>query len=89
LGKANIEIKLRKQMLESNLMDRVQFLGQLTPTKLRLITPTAWLGLSLEEDMGLNYRYALPNKLFDYISANVPVLVSDLPEMKKLLRNLK
>jgi len=76
-------------MLESNLMDRVQFLGQLTPTKLRLITPTAWLGLSLEEDMGLNYRYALPNKLFDYISANVPVLVSDLPEMKKLLRNLK
>ncbi|HBI80661.1 MAG TPA: hypothetical protein DDY04_01590 [Bacteroidales bacterium] len=89
IGKGDIEIKLRKQMLESNLMDRVQFLGQLTPTKLRLITPTAWLGLSLEEDMGLNYRYALPNKLFDYISAHVPVLVSDLPEMKKIVEEFE
>lgn len=85
IGTGDIEIKLRKQMLESNLFDRVQFLGQLTPDNLRLITPTAWLGLSLEEDMGLNYRYALPNKLFDYIAANVPVLVSDLPEMRKIV----
>lgn len=84
-GTGDIEIKLRKQMLESNLTDRVQFLGQLAPENLRLITPKAWLGLSLEEDMGLNYRYALPNKLFDYIAANVPVLVSDLPEMRKIV----
>jgi glycosyltransferase involved in cell wall biosynthesis len=84
-GTGDIEIKLRRQMLESNLTDRVQFLGQLAPENLRLITPKAWLGLSLEEDMGLNYRYALPNKLFDYIAANVPVLVSDLPEMRKIV----
>lgn len=85
IGTGDVEIKLRKQMLENNLFDRVQFLGQLPPENLRLITPTAWLGLSLEEDMGLNYRYALPNKLFDYIAANVPVLVSDLPEMRKII----
>lgn len=85
VGTGDIEIKLRKQMLESNLLDRVQFLGQLAPEDLRLITPTAWLGLSLEEDMGLSYRYAMPNKLFDYIAANVPVLVSDLPEMRKIV----
>lgn len=89
VGTGDIEIKLRKQMLESNLFDRVQFLGQLTPENLRLITPTAWLGLSLEEDMGLNYRYALPNKLFDYIAANVPVLVSDLPEMRKIVEEFE
>ncbi|MEJ5317583.1 MAG: glycosyltransferase [Tenuifilum sp.] len=85
VGKGDIEIKLRRQMLESDLSGRVQFLGQLTPENLRLVTPTAWLGLSLEEDMGLNYRYALPNKLFDYIAAHVPVLVSDLPEMKRVV----
>lgn len=85
VGTGDVELKLRKQMLENNLFDRVQFLGQLAPENLRLITPTAWLGLSLEEDMGLNYRYALPNKLFDYIAANVPVLVSDLPEMRKVV----
>lgn len=85
VGTGDIEIKLRRQMLESDLSGRVQFLGQLTPENLRLVTPTAWIGLSLEEDMGLNYRYALPNKLFDYIAALVPVLVSDLPEMKRVV----
>ncbi|HDP76538.1 MAG TPA: glycosyltransferase [Bacteroidales bacterium] len=89
VGSGDVEIKLRKQMRENNLFDRVQFLGQLTPDNLKLITPTAWLGLSLEEDMGLNYRYALPNKLFDYIAANVPVLVSDLPEMRKVVEEFE
>jgi glycosyltransferase involved in cell wall biosynthesis len=36
--------------------------------------------------MGLNYYYALPNKLFDYISSGVPVVVSDFPEMGSLVR---
>lgn len=84
-GSGDIEIKLRKQMLEDNLFDRVQFLGQLTPENLKQLTPTAWLGLSLEEDMSLSYRYALPNKLFDYIAAHIPVLVSDLPEMRRVV----
>ena len=49
------------------------------------MTPNATIGMSLEEDLGLNYRYALPNKIFDYIQANIPVIVSDLPEMSKLV----
>jgi glycosyltransferase involved in cell wall biosynthesis len=42
--------------------------------------------MSLEEDLGLNYRYALPNKIFDYLHANVPVIVADLPEMRNLIK---
>lgn len=41
--------------------------------------------MSLEEDLGLNYRYALPNKIFDYIHGNVPVIVADLPEMRAII----
>ena len=60
-------------------------MGKVLPKDLRQFTPNATIGLSLEEDIGLNYRYALPNKLFDYIQAEVPVIVADLPEMKKLV----
>lgn len=84
-GSGDIEFELRKRMLDQKLFDRVEFIGRINPDELYRLTCTAWLGLSLEEDMGLNYRYALPNKLFDYIAAQVPVLVSDLPEMSNLV----
>ena len=52
---------------------------------MKFITTQADLGLSIEEDMGLNYRFALPNKLFDYVQQQVPVMVANLPEMKKIV----
>ena len=67
------------------LENKVHFTGRLAIEELEKLTPTADLGISIEEDLGLNYRYALPNKLFDYIRAGVPVLVSNLPEMKALV----
>ncbi len=71
---------------ESEVEDKVQFYGKLTPIELKKITPKANLGLSLEEDDGLSYRYALPNKVFDYIQARIPMLgSSDLPEIKELI----
>jgi glycosyltransferase involved in cell wall biosynthesis len=85
VGSGDLEVKLRKRVIELDLVDRVEFRGRLPYDKLHELTCKAWLGLSLEEDLGLNYRYALPNKLFDYIQAQVAVLVSDLPEMSKIV----
>ena len=87
VGKGDIELDLRKKVLELNLSDRIEFRGRLSYEKLHELTSKAWLGISLEEDLGLNYRYALPNKLFDYIQAQIAVLVSDLPEMAKVVKD--
>lgn len=43
------------------------------------------MGVSLVQDTCLNHRFALPNKLFDYLAAGVPVLASDLPEIRSIV----
>lgn len=88
IGTGDIEHNLKQQVKEAGLYEKVIFRGRVPLDKLHTYTRMAWLGLSLEEDLGLNYRYALPNKLFDYIQAGVPVMVSALPEMATLVRSL-
>lgn len=88
-GTGDIDNELKNLTKELDLEVRVKFLGRIAPNKLHNITIKARLGLSFEEDLGKNYRYALPNKLFDYIQARVPVLVSGLPEMQKIIDTYK
>ena len=89
IGDGDIFESLKEKVITKNLTHKVHFLGRKNPKELHKITPLANLGISIEEDLGLNYRFALPNKIFDYIQANVPILVSDLPEMKSVVLNYK
>lgn len=79
----------QKLTSEKGLDSKVIFIGAVPPDQLKLITPKADLGLSLEEDLGISYRYALPNKIFDYMHAGVPVLGTDLPDIKRTIENYK
>ena len=84
-GDGDIKAELEQLVKDKNLTSKIEFTGRLPIEELTQLTPQADIGLSIEEDLGLNYRYALPNKLFDYIQAQVPVLVSNLPEMKAIV----
>lgn len=87
IGDGDIMDRLEQEVLLTNMEKRVKFTGKVHPKELKSLTLNADIGFSLEEDLGLNYRYALPNKLFDYIQAEVPVIVSDLPDMKDLVKH--
>jgi hypothetical protein len=43
----------------------------------------------LLEEKGLSYYYALPNRIFDYIQANVPVLATRFPEITNIVEKYK
>lgn len=85
IGNGDIIKNLKSYVKNINLVKKVRFLESLTPNELQKITPLANIGISIEEDLGLNYRFSLPNKIFDYINAEVPILVSNLPEMRKII----
>jgi glycosyltransferase involved in cell wall biosynthesis len=85
VGIGDIYNDLIEKVKKLNLTPKVRFLGRKTIDELPKITAQADLGLSIEKNLGLNYYYALPNKIFDYIQAGVPVLCSDLPEMRKIV----
>jgi len=88
-GDGDIKGQLEQLVNKENLENKVSFTGKLSIEELINLTPQADLGLSIEEDLGLNYRFALPNKLFDYIQAQVPVLITNLPEMDAVVNNYK
>ena len=89
IGAGDVLEDLKKLTKKKNLKSQVKFLGRIEPEYLSKLTPLADVGISIEEDLGLNYRFALPNKIFDYIQAEIPILVSNLPEMKAVVTDHK
>lgn len=88
VGDGDVRIQLEALVNRLDLGSRVFFAGRVPFDRLSWYTRQATMGISLEQDTGLNYRYALPNKLFDYMQAGIPVIASDLPEIRKIVEKV-
>ncbi|VBB43075.1 Glycosyl transferase group 1 [uncultured Paludibacter sp.] len=89
IGEGDISDKLKQQVKSLNLSDRVIFKGKINPENLKSFTASADLGLCLLENKGLSYYYSLPNRIFDYIHAEIPVLATDFPEIRNIVEKNK
>lgn len=85
LGEGSEKEKFNELAKKLKVNDKVFFAGSYPQNELINYTASADIGLALIENISISYYHALPNKLFEYIMANVPVVSCNLPQMKNIV----
>ena len=68
--------------------DRISVVPMAPPQEMATLAARYDIGLSLETDVSANRRVCLTNKIFTYLLAGVPVLLSDTPAQRALAAEL-
>ena len=82
IGDGKIVSQVKQMAKRLKLDDKVFFLPRMPYQQMIALTQQATLGLSLDKNTNTNYAISLPNKVFEYISAHIPILASDLSEIR-------
>ncbi len=80
---------IKRRIVDLHLEEKVKVLPRMSYLELKKLTQRVHLGVSLDKPLHLNYTLSLPNKLFDYIHAGVPVLVSNLIEPARIVNEFQ
>jgi len=85
LGDGALARQLTHRAATSGVRDRVHFHPAVAQEALLRYTASADLGIIPYQATCLNNLYCTPNKLFEYVAAAVPMLATDLPELRRLV----
>jgi glycosyltransferase involved in cell wall biosynthesis len=84
-GSGDMIEEVRQAVSVKGLRSNVIFLPRMKWEEMMQFTMICDAGLSLDPDNCINQRFSLPNKLFDYIAAGIPAVVSPLPEVSAVV----
>ena len=85
VGDGDVVFQLKTYIIDNQLVDKVLFFDKRPYNEMMNFTYYADLGLTLDKPTNINYRYSLPNKVFDYIQAETPIIGTNLIEISKIL----
>ncbi len=85
VGSGDVIDILKAMVADLNLEQRVLFFGKRPYPEMMAFTHHATWGISIDKDTNMNYRFSLPNKIFDYIHASTPIICTDLVEVRKVV----
>lgn len=83
---ADKQIDQLDRLIKTNKVDRKVFLLPFVPSdEVIAVAKTADLGLVLTQNISQSYYLSSPNKLYQYVAAEIPILGSNFPEYKKVI----
>ena len=82
MGYGELETFVRKATTKNA---NIHFMTAVPPDELWRYTIDADVGISLIEDKCKSYYLSLPNKVFEYLSCGLPAIVSNFPEVERLV----
>lgn len=85
VGGGDIFESIERLVIEKNLTDRITIIPKVPFEVLKHITGKAAIGFTVDKPNNINHIYGLPNKIFDYLHAGVPVISSRLMELEKII----
>lgn len=86
LGSGDAIPNLKKLVNEMDLGERVIFFPRMPYEKMMAYSSLCDLGLSMDKPNNINYKFSLPNKVFDYAKAGLPVYASSLIEIERVFQ---
>lgn len=82
-GFGTLENKLKQSVIDSQLRN-VEFAVPVKTTELISNARKSSVGLAITLPINLNFRLSVSNKIFEYLAAGLPVIMSDIPEHRYL-----
>lgn len=85
VGDGDVVLQLKQYVIDYDLKNKVLFFGKRPYQEMMAFTAHADVGLTLDKPNNLNYKFSLPNKVFDYIHAGTPIISTKLVEIEKIV----